>query len=138
VATPRPKRFEYAVEVDPDGTMRADGTAPVSPGDAWSPDHLLLAALVRCVLKSLDHHARRAGIDCECAGSAHGTVTKRDQDDRYAFVEITADLRATLSPRPDREALDELLAKAERDCFVGASLTVKPTYRWDVTGSAAL
>jgi hypothetical protein len=26
----------------------------------------------------------------------------------------------------------ELLAKAERDCFIGASLTVKPTYAWTV------
>jgi hypothetical protein len=28
----------------------------------------------------------------------------------------------------------ELLARAERDCFVGASLTVKPRYSWTVNG----
>jgi organic hydroperoxide reductase OsmC/OhrA len=136
VATSRPKRFEYAVEVDDDGTMRADGTAATSPEEAWSPDHLLLAALVRCVLTSLEYHARRSGIESRGAGSAHGTVTKRESDERFAFVEIEADLRAWLSPRPDEAELQELLAKAERDCFVGASLTVVPTYRWSVNAEA--
>jgi len=28
--------------------------------------------------------------------------------------------------------LADLLAKAERDCFISASLTTKPTYRWTV------
>jgi len=31
-------------------------------------------------------------------------------------------------------SIRELVAKAERDCFVGASLTVKPEYRWLVNG----
>lgn len=130
--TPRPKRFEYAVEVARDGTMRADGTAPIAPAEEWTPDHLLLAALVRCVLTALEYHARRGGIEAEGAGSARGVVTHRDEDGRYAFVEIDAELEASLVPKPDPEALHELLAKAERDCFVGASLTVKPTYRWTV------
>ena len=32
------------------------------------------------------------------------------------------------------QARGELLAKAERDCFVGASLTTAPTYHWTVNG----
>jgi organic hydroperoxide reductase OsmC/OhrA len=130
--TPQPKRFEYAVDVARDGTMRAEAAAPVTPAEEWSPDHLLLAALVRCVLMSLEYHARRGGIEATGAGSARGTVTRREEDGRYAFVEIEAELEASLSPQPDPEALHELLAKAERDCFVGASLTVKPAYRWTV------
>ena len=39
-------------------------------------------------------------------------------------------IEAELDPPP--ESLDELLAKAERDCFIGASLTVKPSYDWVV------
>jgi hypothetical protein len=27
-----------------------------------------------------------------------------------------------------------LVAKAERDCFVGASLRIEPVYRWTVDG----
>ena len=133
--TARAKRFEYAVDVAADGTMRADGDVPTTFPDGWSPDHLLLAALVRCVLKSLDHHAQRAEIETSGSGAARGTVTQREDDGRYAFVEIEVELQASLSPQPEPEPLHELLAKAERDCFVGASLTVKPTYRWRIGGA---
>jgi organic hydroperoxide reductase OsmC/OhrA len=136
VSTSRPKRFEYAVEVGRDGTMLADGEAATSVEEAWSPDHLLLAALVRCVLTSLRYHAGRDGIATEASGSASGVVTRRDSDGLYAFVHIEAELQATLSPLPEPEALHELFANAERDCFVGASLTVKPTYRWTVGDSS--
>jgi len=40
-----------------------------------------------------------------------------------------------LEPEPSAEELRALVAKAERDCFVGASLTVKPAYRWRVNGA---
>jgi hypothetical protein len=35
-------------------------------------------------------------------------------------------------PKPDETAVAELLAKGERDCFVGASLTARPSYTWRV------
>ena len=37
-----------------------------------------------------------------------------------------------LTPRSEDPA--DLAAKAERDCFVGASLTPAPVYRWRVNG----
>jgi hypothetical protein len=61
-------------------------------------------------------------------------VTKRDSDGRYAFVELDVQLDVELDPAPDGEAVRELIAKAERDCFVGASLTAKPRYAWKVNG----
>jgi hypothetical protein len=39
-----------------------------------------------------------------------------------------------LDPEPDPPALTELLALAERDCFIGSSLTAKPSYRWTANG----
>ena len=36
----------------------------------------------------------------------------------------------------DPAELAALLAKAERDCFVGASLKPSPRYRWRVNGTA--
>jgi organic hydroperoxide reductase OsmC/OhrA len=134
VPASKPKRFEYAVAVDAAGTLRADGEAPIRPGDEWSPDHIFLAGLVTCVLTSLSYHARRAGIEAAGSGTARGVVTKREEDGRYAFVEIEAELDVALAPQPADGELDELLAKAERDCFVGASLTVTPSYRWTVGG----
>ena len=59
-------------------------------------------------------------------------MTRRDDDGRYAFVEIGVRADVQLSPTPPN--VRELLARAERDCFVGASLTVSPSYSWTVNG----
>ena len=63
-------------------------------------------------------------------------MTKRETDERYALVETDLELVVELAPEPEPEpdALAELLALAERDCFVGSSLTAKPSYRWVVNG----
>jgi hypothetical protein len=61
-------------------------------------------------------------------------VTKREPRDRYALVETDVELDVELAPEPPPDALDELLALAERDCFIGSSLTAKPSYRWIVNG----
>jgi organic hydroperoxide reductase OsmC/OhrA len=124
----RAKVFDYAVEVDAHGKASLpDGRGFTTP-EGWTADHLVLAALVRCSIESLAYHARRAGSTAHASGSATGRVTKRDTDGRYAFVEITCRVDAELDPAP--AAPEELLGKAERDCFVGASLTVAPRYEW--------
>ena len=113
--------------------VSADGDAELEFGAEWKPEHLVLAGLVRCTLESLRFHASRVGVDFVASASASATVTRRDADERYAFTEISADFELEVDPQPDDVA--ELLAKAERDCFVGASLTAKPTYRWRVNGA---
>jgi organic hydroperoxide reductase OsmC/OhrA len=134
VATVKPKEFAYLVGIDRDGRMSAEGEpASLEPGDEWTPDHLLLAAVVRCSLVSLAFHARRIGVDVAASsGAASGRVTKPEGEERYRFVEVDVELDVTLDPRPEADALAELIERAERDCFVGASLVVKPTYRWNV------
>jgi organic hydroperoxide reductase OsmC/OhrA len=129
VPEPRPKTLEYAASVERDGRIDALGES-LRPPESWAPEHLVLASLVRCSLKSLRYHARRAGIEVAGSGEASGTVTRRAEDDRYAFVEIECRLDVELTPPADD--LPSLLAKAERDCFVGASLTAKPSYVWNV------
>jgi uncharacterized OsmC-like protein len=129
------KRFEYAIGVDRAGQLSAEGGAPVLLDEGWSPDHVLLASVARCTINSLRHHAESAGMDLLADAEASGVVTKRDEDDRYAFVEIECRIDVELEPAPGSdEELRELLAKAERDCFVSASLRVEPRYRWRVNG----
>ncbi|MFL5980428.1 MAG: OsmC family protein [Gaiellaceae bacterium] len=125
------KVFEYAVEVDRASRMTIPGGAQIEHAEGWSPDHLLLAALVRCSIDSFTYHARRAGHDVSASGSAHGKITKRETDGRYAFFTIEVAIDAQLDPR--RNETDDLIMKAERDCFVGASLTIKPEYTWRVS-----
>jgi organic hydroperoxide reductase OsmC/OhrA len=129
------KEFEYAVAVERDGRIGAEGLTPLATPDGWSPEHLVLAGLVRCSLTSLRYHADRTGIDTLASGSATARITKRESDGRYAFDEIEVRLDLELEPAPPGEELEALLTKAERDCFVSASLAVKPSYRWTVNGA---
>jgi organic hydroperoxide reductase OsmC/OhrA len=132
------KVLEYDLELDRDGRLIAAGSPPHAVPPELSAEHLLLAGLARCSLASLEYHARRAALALAgSAAHASGRVTKRESDGRYAFVEIEVGLDVELDPLPGRETLDVLLAKAERDCFVSASLTASPRYRWRVNGDPA-
>ncbi len=100
----------------------------------WWAEHLVLAGLVRCTLTSLAYAARKSDLEVAAEGRAHGTVTKRQADGLYAFVEIDSSYVVELTPAPDRESMTEVIALAERGCFVGNSLVARPSYRWTVNG----
>ena len=51
-----------------------------------------------------------------------------------ALVEARIDVHVDIPTRPASDEVAALILKGERDCFVGASLTVKPDYRWTVNG----
>ncbi len=131
----RARVLEFGVSVDRDRISRsALGGSPIPREDEWWAEHLVLAGLVRCSLASMDYTAHRAGFEVVGAGKAHGIVTKRDDDGRYAFVEVESHLEIELEPAPAPKAVRELIEKAERGCFVGNSLTAEPRYRWTVNG----
>lgn len=122
------RRFEHAV------TERW-GEPPHAKED-WAPEDLVLAGLARCTLTAFDFHAKRGGIAVSGTASAKGVVTKREEDGRYAFTDIDCALDVQLDPAPDAGRIRELVDLAERDCFIGASLTVQPHYEWRVNGQA--
>ena len=129
------KELRYAVDLTADGELRDENGVVLDVPAEWSPEHLLLAALVRCSLKSLGFHAERKGVEVRsAAGSSRTLVTQRETDGRYALVETDVELAVELAPEPEPDTLSELLALAERDCWVGSSLTAKPSYRWVVNG----
>jgi organic hydroperoxide reductase OsmC/OhrA len=125
------KVLAYAVDLDSAGRMTIPGGGQFVPPEGWSADHLLLAALVRCSIDSFAYHARRAGREVAASGEAQGKITKSGEDGRYRFVAIDVSITAQLTPRMDE--VGDLVAKAERDCFVSASLTLKPEYAWHVS-----
>jgi organic hydroperoxide reductase OsmC/OhrA len=132
----RAREFRYGVSLDEAWTARSDlgGSALANEAEEWTPEHLLLAGLARCVSTSLRHHATRAKLIVSSSARADGLVTLRPEDGRFALVEATVAVEASISPEPEPAALAELLAKAARDCFVGASLRITPTYRFTVNG----
>ena len=129
------KSFDYAVSLDETWDARSDRGGGVLAGAdeaVWTPEHLVLAGLVRCTLTSLRFHCVRAEIRLTATATSRGTVTRREEDGRFAFVLVEFEADVALDPKPDDAVVGELLAKAERDCFVGASLTVAPLYTWRV------
>jgi len=127
------KEFSYAIALDRAGRLTAEGTAELELDPAWTPEHLVLAGLVRCTLESLRFHAERTEADFVASAAASARVTRPAPDERYAFVEIDVQLDVELEPQP--ADVKALLALAERDCFVGASLRPPPRYRWRVNGA---
>ena len=69
----------------------------------------MLAGLARCILTSLDYHARRNEIEMNGSTEARGEVAQRDTDGRHAFVHIKVDVDVTLDPRP------QIAARARRE-----------------------
>ncbi len=130
--TTRAKSFNYGVRVDFGGSMTADDDARLDPGESWTPEHLVLAGLCLCSLKSLEFSAKRGGATVDGLATANGVVTRRDEDGRFALVQVGVDLNVSVDPPPDD--LATLLKFAEKGCFVGASLRATPTYRWTVNG----
>ena len=82
----------------------------------------------------MDYSARKAGLDVVGEGRAHGTVTRRDSDGLYAFVDIESRLEIELDPPPEQNAVQELIAEAERGCFVSNSIEPRPRHHWTVNG----
>ena len=121
-----PKRLEYSV------SERSGTPAHAEPD--WTAEHHLLAGLARCTLSSLVYYAKRANVSASGSADASGVVTRRDSDGRFAFVETHVALDVQVEPALAGEELTKLLDSAEWGCFVGASLTAKPTYEWRVNG----
>ncbi len=127
-----PKRFEFAASVAPDGSLCAEDRDRLDAGQAWTAEHLVLAALCRCTLASLRFHAEKDGIRADGTAVASGVVTRRESDGRYAFVQVECGLDVTLDPEPDD--VRGLVERAEHDCFISASLTAPTQYEWRVNG----
>jgi len=131
----RPRVLQFDVTVDRAGDARsALGGSPLPREAEWWAEHVVLAGLVRCTLASMDYAARRVGMNAVSSGSAHGVVTKREEDGLYALVQTETTLDVQLAPAPAPDALHELVAKAEHGCFVSNSLTARPRHRWIVNG----
>ncbi|MDQ3876223.1 MAG: OsmC family protein [Actinomycetota bacterium] len=130
----KPKRKTYAIALAPDGALTAEDRGQLELDEEWTPEHLVLAGLALCSVKSLAHHARRASLGLAASATASGVVAPREGDRAWAFVEIECEIDAELDPSPSSAEVRELIRKAERGCFVASSLTAKPLYRWTVNG----
>jgi peroxiredoxin-like protein len=130
---PLPHRYDVRLSGSASGYATAsNGLAPVlrmappveydGPGDAWTPEHLLLAAVQACFLFTLRAVARASRIELlHVDVGASGTVDRFDGVTK--FTDIVLCPTVTLAAGTDREKINRLLEKAERACLVSASLS---------------
>jgi peroxiredoxin-like protein len=91
------------------------------PGDAWSPEHLLLAAVETCFLFTLRAVARASRIEfTTCEVTAEGTVDRSDGVIRFTEIILRPRLQLAAGADPDRAA--RVMEKAEQACLISASL----------------
>ena len=136
MANVRAKTFEYSSSLDPDGAVRAEDGTPVEVPEGWTPENILLAALLRCITASLRHYAGPKGMTVTTTGAAHGTVTLREDVGMFGLVAASVQLDVTLEPAPPAEDVPKLLARAKAGCFVSNSLSVTPAFSFRVNGVA--
>jgi peroxiredoxin-like protein len=91
------------------------------PGDAWSPEQLLLAAVEACFVLTFRAVAAASRLDVTSLSvEAEGTVDR--VDGRIRFTEIVLRPRVVVAAGVDPTRLHRALEKAEHACLVSASL----------------
>ena len=103
------------------------------PGDAWSPEQLLLAAVEACFLLTFRAVAQASRLEfVSLAVDAEGVVDRVDGVTRFA--EIVLRPRVGLPAGADRIRVQRALEKAERACLVSSSLDTPIRLEPEITG----
>lgn len=131
--TPLPHHYDVRLTGGPAGYAHVSSaglpgldTAPPrefdGPGDAWSPEHLLLASVQTCFLFTLRAVAHASAFQFSAlAVEARGTVAREGGVTR--FTQILLRPKLLVPPGTDRERAKRILEKSERACLVTASLS---------------
>jgi peroxiredoxin-like protein len=92
------------------------------PGDAWSPEHLLMAAVETCFLFTLRAVARASKVEWKTLELfGEGTLDRKDGVTR--FTEIVLRPRLTVPAGTDKERAMRVLDRSEKGCLISASLS---------------
>jgi len=107
------------------GLPTLETAAPVEfdgPGDAWSPEHLFLAAIQACFLLTFRAVARASSLEYETLDvDAMGIVDREARTTRFTEVVLTP--RLTVPVGTDHEHAMRVLTKAEHACLISASVS---------------
>lgn len=116
-----------SVTVEADNVVSIDTAPPVGfggPGDQWSPETLLMAAIADCLILSFRAIARASKLDWrELTCEAQGVLDRVDGVTRFTEVVLTAMLH--VPPEASQTKAERLLEKAKQTCFITNSLATE-------------
>jgi organic hydroperoxide reductase OsmC/OhrA len=130
-----PHHYTVKVSAQPQGSVAVEApnlplinsAPPVQfggPGDQWSPETLLMAAIADCLILSFRAIARASKLEWhELICDAEGTLDRVDGVTRFTHVVLQATLRVPAGV--DAAKAQRLLDKAEQTCLVTNSLTAE-------------
>ncbi len=123
--------------MSPDDNVRlsSKGLPPLSsaaptefggPGDQWSPETLLVAAVADCFALSFRAIARASKFEwTTLERQVEGKLERIESGTRFTAFAVRATL--TIPPGADDARARKLLAKAEHACLITNSLKAAPT-----------
>lgn len=123
-----------------DVTLSAAGLADIAsappaefdgPGDRWSPESLLVAAVADCFVLTFRAIARASkldylDLDCE----AMGQLDRVERNTKFTALSVKATLR--VRDDADLEKAEKLLQKAEGNCLITNSMACPVTLECEV------
>jgi len=141
---PFPHRYQVQASATPEGDVPISAprvptlqTAPPTefdgPGDRWSPEQLLCAAVADCFILSFRAVAKASkfewrSIECDVEGTLEKAGAKA------SFTQFVIKARLTVPQGTDSERATRLLEKSEQVCLISSSLSaqkkVEPTIQF--------
>ena len=134
---PYPHHYRVAARAGTEGevVLEAEGLPPLSslppkefdgPGDRWSPETLLVGAVVDCFVLTFRAVARASSLPWQrltCEGV--GTLDRVERVTRFTALALRAEL--TVPAEVEASRAERVLRLAERSCLVSNSLAFRPT-----------
>lgn len=129
-AMPHTYRVSASAESDGHVSLKAEGLPEISsaapatfdgPGDKWSPEELLVSAVVDCFVltfRAIAQASRLEWEELECQAS--GVLDQVDRQMKFTAFTINAKLTLEDDALADKAA--RLLEKAEQNCLITNSL----------------
>lgn len=120
-----------AAESDSDVSLSGEGLASIpsapptefgGPGDRWSPETLLVAAVAGCFILSFRAIAEASKLPwTSLASEVEGTLERRDGKTQFTEFVVRATLH--LPEEANKDRAHRLLEKAEETCLITNSLS---------------
>lgn len=123
---PFPHRYVVSLSDDqllaPPRSAIVAGSPPQFGGSeqVWSPEELLVGAVLLCLRTTFDAYARRDSLEVlDWQGTVTGTLVKGQGGPVFSAIDV--DVTLTTAPGDEARAT-ELLEKAERNCIISRAL----------------